>query len=184
MNAKQFKELIRAVVREELQNTLPQLISEINTKNAVSKKDNNEKFFEDLQKEVFGSQYPSVVGEPRAPKAKEPKKYTNNPLLNQVLNETEGGVLPDPEYGMQQIPQPNFRQQPHKFAVQQPVAPAAEPAILNETTKAQAQLGVFKDYRKFMKAVDAKKKQGMFGGGAIGGLSIEGGVPTDFSTID
>jgi len=35
-----------------------------------------------------------------------------------------------------------------------------------------------------MKAVDVKKKQGPFGGGSIGGLSIEGGVPNDFSTID
>ena len=54
----------------------------------------------------------------------------------------------------------------------------------NEETKAQAELGVFKDYRKLMKAVDVRKKQGPFGGGSIGGLSIEGGVPNDFSTID
>jgi hypothetical protein len=30
-----------------------------------------------------------------------------------------------------------------------------------------------------MKAIDVKKKQGAFGGGSIGGLSIDGGVPTD-----
>ena len=181
MNAKQFKELIRAVVREELQNTLPQMIAEATQKNIAPKKDDNDKFFQELQKEVFGY---AAEGAPRAAKLKEPKKYTNNPLLNQVLNETEGGVLPDPEYGMMNVPQPNFKQPAQKVNIQQPTTSSPTTPLLNETTKAQAQLGVFKDYRKLMKAVDNKKKQGAFGGGAIGGLSIEGGVPTDFSTID
>ena len=56
--------------------------------------------------------------------------------------------------------------------------------LLNEETKAQAAIGAFKDYRKLMKAVDIKKKQGAFGGGSIGGLSIEGGIPNDFKTLD
>lgn len=175
MKTEQFKEIVRAIVKEELQKTLPTLVPKIvaealNSKSAKPQLVEEDDFFAQLQKEISG---PSVAAQP-----KQQRKFSSNPLLNDILNETEGGVPPDVAYGTQ-IPRPNFKQGAQKLNIQQPTPP-----ILNEETKAQAELGVFKDYRKLMKAVDVKKKQGSFGGGSIGGLSIEGGVPNDFSTID
>lgn len=183
MKADQFKQLVRAIVQEEIKKSLPTLVPQIVAEALAGKtvkpklvetNHQNEDFFESLKQEMAGTPVPV------APKPKQPKKFTNNPLLNQVLNETEGGVPQDVGYGTQ-IQRPNFKagSQPLNIQTPTPVSP-----ILNEETKAQAEIGAFKDYRKLMKAIDVKKKQGAFGGGSVGGLSIDGGVPTDFSTID
>jgi hypothetical protein len=180
MKAEQFKQLIRAIVQEEIKKSLPTLVPQIvaealSGKSAKSKLvenddiDSNDYFFESLKKEMSG---PSVQ------KPKQIKKFTNNALLNQVLNETQGGVPQDVSFGSQ-MQHVNYKAGSQTLNIQ----PSASP-ILNEETKAQAELGVFKDYRKLMKAVDVKKKQGVFGGGNIGGLSIDAGVPNDFRTID
>lgn len=179
MKTEQFKELIRAIVREELQKSLPVLVPKIVAEalNTTAKKpklietESHDDFFEQLQKEISGTAVSSQQ------KPKQQKKFSSNPLLNDILNETEGGVPQDVSYG-DLLPKPSFKQNSQKLNIQ-----SATP-ILNEETKAQAELGVFKDYRQLMKAVDVKKKQGPFGGGSIGGLSIEGGVPNDFSPID
>lgn len=180
MKVDQFKELVRAIVKEEIKKSLPTLVPQIVAEALAGKVkkpqivEDDSDFFEQLKNDISGNHIPAT-----APKTQ--KKYSSNPLLNQVLNETEGGVLPDPEYTMQ-VPQPSFKQPAKKLNVIQQTSPSAP--IINETTKAQAELGVFKDYRKLMKAVDSKKKTGGFGGGAIGGFNVEGGIPRDFSTID
>lgn len=178
MKAEQFKQLIRAIVHEEIKKSLPTLVPQIvaealagkSTKPKFVESNYNDDFFESLKNEMAGVPVPQ--------KPKQPKKFSSNPLLNQVLNETEGGVPQDVSFGAQ-MQRPNFKAGSQPLNIQAPASP-----LLNEETKAQAELGVFKDYRKLMKAVDVKKKQGPFGGGSIGGLSIEGGVPNDFNTID
>lgn len=180
MNTEQFKQLVRAIVQEEIKKTLPDLVPHIvaealsgkSVKSKLTETDKSDDFFQKLQNEK--SRSPAIPSKP-----KQPRKFTNNPLLNQVLNETQGGVPPDASYGTQ-IQPPNFKQSSFPLNIQQPT----QSPILNEETKAQAQIGIFKDYRKLMKAVDNKKKQGAFGGGSVGNLSIEGGAPTDFNTID
>lgn len=175
MKADQFKQLIRSIVQDELKKLLPTLVPQIvaealGGKSVKPRQSTNEDFFENLKNEM------SPPPLPTAPK--QIKKFSSNPLLNQVLNETQGGVPQDVSYGSQ-MQRPNFSKpgaQP--LNIQTPLP------ILNEETKAQAELGVFKDYRKLMKTIDVKKKQGSFGGGAIGGLSIDPGIPNDFSTID
>jgi hypothetical protein len=180
MKAEQFKQLIRAIVQEEIKKTLPTLVPQIvaealsgkSVKPSLVENDNNDDFFESLKQKMTENST-SVASKP-----KQQKKFSSNPLLNQVLNETEGGVPQDVSFGTQ-MQRSNFRAGSQPLNIQTPASP-----ILNEETKAQAELGVFKDYRKLMKAVDVKKKQGAFGGGSIGGLSIDAGVPSDFSTID
>ncbi len=172
----QLKQIIREIVHEEIQKELPNLIpsvlSEILTgKKTISEKHEAEDFFSSIKKEDNSSKQP-----------KPPKKYSTNPLINQILNETEGGVPQDVSYGHQMLP-PVQKMPSQKLNIkEQPVAPVTP--VLNEETKAQAEIGIFKDYRKLMKAVDSKKKAGGFLGGSVGGLNIDGGVPTDFSTID
>lgn len=180
MKAEQFKQLVRAIVQEEIKKSLPALVPQIvaealagkSAKPKLIESENNDDFFESLKKEITGASVPL------APKPKQPKKFSNNALLNQVLNETQGGVPQDVSFG-NQTQRPNFKAGSQPLNIQTPAAP-----ILNEETKAQVELGVFKDYRKLMKAVDVKKKQGPFGGGNVGGLSIDAGVPNDFRTID
>lgn len=180
MKAEQFKQLVRAIVQEEIKKSLPTLVPQIvaealagkSIKPKLVETNENEDFFENLKNEMAGSPIPA------SPKPKQPKKFSSNPLLNQVLNETEGGVPQDASFGAQ-LQRPKFKAGSQPLNIQTQASP-----LLNEETKAQAELGVFKDYRKLMKAVDVKKKQGAFGGGSIGGLSIDAGVPNDFSTID
>lgn len=180
MKAEQFKQLIRTIVQEEIKKSLPTLVPQIvaealsgrSTKpKLMENNSNNDDFFESLKNEITGG-----IQQP-PPKPKQPKKFSSNPLLNQVLNDTEGGVPPDVSFESQ-FQRPNFKAGSQQLNIQAPVPP-----ILNETTKAQAELGVFKDYRKLMKAVDVKKKQGAFGG-SIGGLTLDPGIPNDFNPID
>ena len=104
--------------------------------------------------------------------------FFDESFLNEILNETEGGIPPDVTgYGQGMGLPPMQKMGNHPMNVQQ-----SQP-LLNETTKAQAQIGAFKDYRALMKTIDKKKKEGFMGGSAAG-FSIEGGVPNDFSTID
>jgi hypothetical protein len=178
MTTDQFKQIVRNIVKEEVENILPTLIPhilrEVSNGKGVSqaKQNKHDDFFEQLKEATN----PSA-------KTKTPKKFSNNPLLNEILNETEGGVPPDITYGQGFGLPPMEKMTSYKMNVKQ-MNPTNSNIILNEETKAQAQIGAFKDYRKLMEKIETKKKSGNILGGSIGGLSIEGGVPTDFSTID
>jgi hypothetical protein len=180
MKPDQFKSIIRAIVKEEVTKLLPVLVPKIMTeafneriKNVPVIAEKNS-FFDKLSNDLEGN---TTQHAPIKPVVKQKKTYTSNTILNDILNETEGGVPQEQSYG---APIPNFNKlQSANLNINTP----QQPAIINEETKAQAKLGVFKDYRKLMKAVDNKKKQGPFGA-SMGGLSIDDGVPNDFSTID
>ena len=185
MKAEQFKELIRAIVKEEINKSLPTLVPNIiaealsgKTPSVAPQTEDHEDFFAGLQSKLANKPVE------RKQKPQPPRQFSSNPRLNAALMETVGGIPSDPTELVPAVP-PQFLKQPSQHLnVKNPPAPVSAPAILNEETKAQAELGVFKDYRKLMKAVDVKKKQGVFGGGSIGGLSIDPGTPNDFSTID
>ena len=92
MKTQELKEIIRSVIKEELQKTLPTLIpnilSEILT--GQSKPVVSEKL-----------ETPKVSHKPSEniqPAKKTFKKYTNNEALNAVLNETVGGVPREGSY--------------------------------------------------------------------------------------
>jgi hypothetical protein len=175
MTSDQFKQIVRGIVKEEVEKILPTLIPQILSEAfggsrpaPQPKKESTADFFESLK----------AATTPQVAKQKAPKKFSSNPLLNEILNETEGGIPPDVTgYGQGMGLPPMQKMGAHPMNVQQ-----AQP-LLNETTKAQAQIGAFKDYRALMKTIDKKKKEGFMGGSAAG-FSIEGGIPNDFSTID
>jgi hypothetical protein len=179
MKIDQLKQIIREIVVEEIKKSLPTIVPQIvanallgqsnpiNKSVPITAEPEEDSFFESLK---------SSLTPPKPVVKQQVKKYSNNPVLNAVLNETQGGVPQENSYGVQ-LPKAAFKQPSHDIPV------VTNNPILNETTKAQAELGVFKDYRKLMKAVDTKKKSG-FSGGSVGGLSIEGGVTTDFTQTD
>ena len=197
MNVDKFKAVIRAIVKEEIQKTLPVLVPKIIAE-ALNNKQNNSKIIsESIDNSGFFDELNQQLSSNRVIKKEQPKrKFSNNPILNDVLNETIGGVPQDPTYAYgAPDPEQLFRQPAQHFNVITPtveipqrkepvVSSNPAPVLINEQTKAQAQVGIYKDYSQLMKKVDAKKKAGGFGGMAIPGLSIEGGIPNDFSTID
>jgi hypothetical protein len=94
MKKTELVDIIRTIVKEEVHNALPQLLMEVLAEKMT---ENSAAILESRkQPEQTSSRKPSFdVGleEPvkRQP-ASAPKIYTKNPILNQVLNETVGGV--------------------------------------------------------------------------------------------
>ena len=78
MKSNELKEIIRAVIKEELDKTLPILIPKVLTEVLSGK-----------QVPIIDSQTPTknVVKE-SVQKPKEIKKYSSNPVLNDILNQT------------------------------------------------------------------------------------------------
>jgi hypothetical protein len=158
MKTQELKEIIRSVIKEELQKTLPTLIpnilSEILTgqnKNVVSEKLETPKV----------SQKPS---ENIQPAKKTFKKYTNNDALNAVLNETVGGVPREGSYvGLmgalrsESLGGANINE---SVEIPQQITPVNE-------EQAKVLNVINRDFRKLLKAVDKKKTSGLGGGGLV-----------------
>ena len=158
MKTQELKEIIRSVIKEELQKTLPTLIpnilSEILTgqsKPVVSEKLETPKV----------SQKPS---ENIQPAKKTFKKYTNNEALNAVLNETVGGVPREGSYvGLmdalrsESLGGANINE---SVQIPQQITPVNE-------EQAKVLNVINRDFRKLMKAVDKKKSSGLGGGGLV-----------------
>ena len=158
MKTQELKEIIRSVIKEELQKTLPTLIpnilSEILTgqsKPVVSEKLETPKV----------SQKPS---ENIQPAKKTFKKYTNNDALNAVLNETVGGVPREGSYvGLmgalrsESLGGANINE---SVQIPQQITPVNE-------EQAKVLNVINRDFRKLMKAVDKKKSSGLGGGGLV-----------------
>jgi hypothetical protein len=158
MKTQELKEIIRSVIKEELQKTLPTLIpnilSEILT--GQSKPVVSEKL-----------ETPKVSHKPSEniqPAKKTFKKYTNNEALNAVLNETVGGVPREGSYvGLmgalrsESLGGANINE---SVQIPQQITPVNE-------EQAKVLNVINRDFRKLMKAVDKKKSSGLGGGGLV-----------------
>ncbi len=158
MKTQELKEIIRSIIKEELQKTLPTLIpnilSEILTgqnKTVVSEKLETPKV----------SQKPS---ENIQPAKKTFKKYTNNDVLNAVLNETVGGIPREGSYAglmgalrSESLGGANINE---SVEIPQQITPVNE-------EQAKVLNVINRDFRKLMKAVDKKKTSGLGGGGLV-----------------
>lgn len=158
MKTQELKEIIRSVIKEELQKTLPTLIpnilSEILT--GQSKPVVSEKL-----------ETPKVSHKPSEniqPAKKTFKKYTNNEALNAVLNETVGGVPREGSYvGLmgalrsESLGGANINE---SVQIPQQITPVNE-------EQAKVLNVINRDFRKLMKAVDKKKSSDLGGGGLV-----------------
>jgi hypothetical protein len=84
MKKSELVKIIRTAVKQELTESLPKMITKILLESNVVAKDDPV----ELVKEVLKTK--SVVSLPKS-KTKQ-KRYSNNEALNQVLNETVGGI--------------------------------------------------------------------------------------------
>jgi hypothetical protein len=157
MKSNELKEIIRLVIREELDKTLPTLIPKILSEVLSGR-----------QSSTIQSNQPIVstktVVKESVQKPKEIKKYSNNPVLNEILNQT---VVKIPNEGSMAGLDSSFKSQAfvgmqmnESIETQQPVAPVTE-----EQGKVMNVLN--RDFRSLMKAVDKKKQTGSVGSGMV-----------------
>jgi hypothetical protein len=147
MKKNELVDIIRTLVKEEVHNALPQLLMEVlaekMTENSTSilessKNSNPTTSYKKPQINV-GLESPL-----KQPAAAAPKMFTNNPVLNQVLNETVGG-----------IPLEETASTPTAIDVIKSIPKEA----LNENKEVAAVANALtRDYSKLLKAVDAKAK--------------------------
>lgn len=181
MNATEFRQIVKKIVAEE--------ISSNPTFKAVLREEIRKQFptlFAAVISETFANtklkppvaDFDSPIEELQVPvkppvqTAKKPVKYSNNPVLNRVLNETVGGVPSESTMNV---------------GLSSPLgnSPSSMPPINEVAIQQQKTLGIYKDYRSLLKKVDQMKSGAKsFGGGSIGPLSIDPGIPTSYDPID
>jgi hypothetical protein len=157
MKSNELKEIIRYVIREELDKTLPTLIPKILSEVLSGRQSST------IQSSQSTVSTKTVVKE-SVQKPKEIKKYSNNPILNEILNQT---VVKIPNEGSMVGLDSSFKSQAfagmqmnESIETQQPVAPVTE-----EQGKVMNVLN--RDFRSLMKAVDKKKQTGSVGSGMV-----------------
>ena len=157
MNSKDFIQVLRKVIREEVQVAVRKELSNLNTS------------INEEKEPVKLTTYASTIK--RTP-ARQKKQYTSNPMLNDILNETAGFTSEGPavylEESVNEINYNDFSEWP---TMRRTPGPAAAPTVLtdingnrvNANQLAQTEAGaavinaVTKDYSALMKAIDKKK---------------------------
>lgn len=135
MNKTELKEIIRAIVREEVTATLPSVLAEIFSAKATS------------TRPVVSEQ---VVRPPVQARQRpvELKKFSSNPILNDILNQTSGG-----------IPSETDGVSANLSLIGEGIAtPATAEEIGDDAGIAAVQLAMTRDYRSLLKAADQKAK--------------------------
>ena len=146
MKKNELVDIIRTIVKEEVHNALPQLLMEVL---AEKMSENSAAILESKkQQEQAPAKKPNFNVGLEEPLKKQsvpvPKVFTKNPLLNQVLNETVGGI-------------PTEEQTSTPSAID--VIKTLPKEALNENKEVAAVANALtRDYSKLIKAADAKAK--------------------------
>ena len=139
MKKQELVEMIRTVVREEINDSLPQFLMEVlaekisNQTVLTEKRSTESKIQSDGPVKIVETKQKPVQAQPQ-------RVFSSNPILNQVLNETTGGV-------------------PQESAIQSSVDIIQQltPQQLNENKDVAAVANALKkDYRSLLKAIDKK----------------------------
>jgi hypothetical protein len=154
MKSNELKEIIRAVIREELDKTLPTLIPKVLTE-ILSGKDST----------IVAStvQTKNVVKE-SVQKPKEIKKYSSNPILNDVLNQT---VVKIPNEGSMVGLDSSFKSQAFAGMQMNESVETSQPFVPVTEEQGKVMNVLNRDFRSLMKAVDKKKQNGSIGSGMV-----------------
>lgn len=148
MKANQLKEIIRGLVREEVS----KIFKEELQKNLVEIITNSNNKIASLKNNVETVSESQTSSTPPVKKQQKFVKYTSNQLLNQVLNETTGGVpqessavgLMGGDFKSSMLNESEIIQQPEI-----PENARKEIKVVHEA--------MTRDYRDLMKAIDNKK---------------------------
>ena len=146
---KTVQQEIRNVLKEELKYQLTEILlgGEIKSVKPTIKQSSPESFIDKSE---------SLIDEeitPEPPKPKKQVKYTSNPVLNEILNQTQGGVPREGE--MVGLIGDGFGGSTGREQINEVKAPENAPEPVKTVYQAMT-----KDYRSLMKAVDKKRNKG------------------------
>lgn len=146
MKKQELVEIIRTLVKEEVNNALPQLLMEVLAEKMVENSNSilESKKVESTPQPVRRS--PSVSFETPVKQApvQTPRTFSTNPILNQVLNETVGG-----------IPQEESASTPSAIDALK----SLPKEVLSENKEVAAVASAMtRDYSQLLKAIDQKAK--------------------------
>ena len=156
MKSNELKEIIRSIIKEELDKTLPILIPKVLTEVLSGK-------------QIYSSESTvstkNIVKE-TVQKPKEIKKYSSNPVLNEILNQT---VVKIPREDSIAGIDSEFKSQAFSGMQINESVQVSEPEPVVPVTEEQGKvMNVLKrDFRSLMKAVDKKKQSGNIGSGMV-----------------
>ena len=140
MKKNELIEIIRTLVKEEVHNTLPQLLMEVLAEKLTGQEVLTEKVSEAPKRKVQVELESQIKQAP----VQAPKIFTKNSILNQVLNETIGGVPQESETSTSSTLD---------------VIKTIPKEMLNENKEVAAVANALtRDYSKLIKAADAKAK--------------------------
>lgn len=140
MKKNELVDIIRTLVKEEVHNALPQLLMEVLAEKLTGQEVLTEKVVEAPKRKInVGLESPIKQAPIQATKL-----FTKNPILNQVLNETVGGV-------------PQEAETTTKSTLD--VIKTLPKEVLNENKEVAAVANALtRDYSKLIKAADEKAK--------------------------
>lgn len=140
-------EIIRTVVKEEIEKSLPQYLMEVLAERLVNNKPLIESNQQSTQKPQAVAKNPvsvSLESSLKQPPAQAPKMFSSNPILNQVLNETMGGIPSEQEAEVHSTID---------------VIKSLPKEVLNENKEVAAvATALTRDYSQLLKAAEAKAK--------------------------
>lgn len=139
MKKNELIEIIRTLVKEEVHNTLPQLLMEVLAEKLTGQEMLTEKVAEAPKRKVHVDLESPVKQAP----VQAPKMFSKNPILNQILNETVGGVPQEADTSSSTLD----------------IIKTIPKEMLNENKEVAAVANALtRDYSKLIKAADAKAK--------------------------
>lgn len=139
---------VKAVLRNELRTCLAEILLTQDGKKSQLKETSSTKMQDLIEQEQ--------VEEQPTPTPKKFVKYTSNDVLNQILNETTGGVPREGQYvGLSEGFSPIGSD---RSVISDPVAPVQVPESAPKEVKSVYQ-AMTRDYSKLMKAIDKKRNK-------------------------
>ena len=139
---------VKAVLRNELRTCLAEILLAQDGKKSQLKETSSTKMQDLIEQEQ--------VEEQPTPAPKKFVKYTSNDVLNQILNETTGGVPREGQYvGLSEGFSPIGSD---RSVISDPVAPVQVPEAAPKEVKSVYQ-AMTRDYSKLMKAIDKKRNK-------------------------
>lgn len=184
MNAKQFRQVIEIIVKEEVQKEvsrqLPKLLFEMlgqQPKPVVREQAAPQRQVARTQP-IRRNREDDPIEEQVIQQPKTVKRYVKDPRLNAVLNETTPG-LPSTPYGNQGVPLPDFdkiggvseefKSEMREILHEDVSIPQPVPEVVEEAPAPSGQVDLSKLFNKPFKAILEKSKKG-HGGGMSGVL--------------
>lgn len=151
MKIEVLKEFIKKTVQQEVRNELKIQLAEIFSKEVIKakKKSSDSDLEQQILSELETMNESTVVEEP-VKSVKKFVKYSNNPMLNEILNQTTGGV---PQEGSMVSMMGGYGSNNQEVITETKV-PENAPAPVKGVYSAMN-----RDYRSLMKAVNNKRGQ-------------------------